>query len=327
MTFRKTLLLLAALAGIQTAVWGQQIKATATLDSANILIGDQVTLTIELEKPDHLSMAFPEIATSMPEYIEILRQSGIDTVQLADNVVKLVQQTLITSFDSGEYIVPRFWFRLDLGDRFDSIPTNELVLRVQSFEIDTTRGPTDIKMPYAAPVTLKEATPWILGVLLLMSLLFFGWYYYTRRKKNLPLFQLPVRPAEPPHVVALRALDRVKEEKLWQKDKIKVYYSEVADILRNYIEARYGVQAMEYTSEETLRALKSGTLVGEKSMGHLGQIFSLADLVKFAKYQPLPDEHNMLLVNAYFFVNDTKPAEPAATPKEDAKSDEAVVLK
>ncbi len=325
MSYLKYTTFLAAFVLMQNVSWGQQIKATASLDSMNILIGDQVTLTLELEKPDGLPMDFPEIAATMPEYIEILRQSSIDTIELADNVIRLVQQTLITSFDSGEYTIPRFWFSLDLGDRIDSIPTNELVLRVFSFEIDTTRGPTDIKMPYAAPVTLKEATPWILAAFLLMTLIFFGWYYYTRRKKNLPLFQMPAKPTEPPHVVALRALDRVKEEKLWQKDKIKAYYSEVADILRSYIEARYGVQAMEYTSEETLRTMQSGFLVGEKSMGHLRQVLTIADLVKFAKYQPLPDEHNMLLVNAYFFVNDTKPAESAVKPKEE--TGEEVVLK
>lgn len=315
MKILSTLYWMAAILLWTTTANAQQIKATAALDSASILIGDQVTLSLELEKPDYLSMQFPDVAASMPEYIEILRQSPVDTLHLADNVIRLVQRTLITSFDSGQYILPQFWFRIDFGDRIDSIPSNELILKVYSFEIDTTRGPTDIKMPYGAPVTLKEATPWILAAFLLMTLLFFGWYYYTRRKKKLPLFQLPVKPTEPPHIIALRALDRVKEEKLWQKDKIKVYYSEVADILRTYIEERYGVQAMEYTSDETLRALKSGAFINEKSMVHLGQILSLADLVKFAKYQPLPDEHNMLLVNAYFFINDTKPSESATPAK------------
>jgi hypothetical protein len=141
----------------------------------------------------------------------------------------------------------------------------------------------------------------------LAGILFFIFYYISRRKRNLPVFVLPSKPKEPAHVVALRNLDRIRDEKLWQKDKIKEYYSQVTDVLRTYIEERFAIPAMEYTTEETLTAFTSrGSLVGQKSMSNLSQILALADLVKFAKYLPLPDDHNLTLVNACFFVNDTK---------------------
>lgn len=306
--FRKSniLLITAILFTLPVITTGQRIKATASLDSTHILIGDQVNLILELEKPESLNMDFPVLANNLSEYIEILRQSPIDTI-LENNTMKLVQKLLITSFDSGEHRIPPFWFRLYLDDRMDSVASNELFLKVFTMEIDTTQGPTDIKMPYGAPITLKEVTPWILGILLLGGILFFIFYYISRRKRNLPVFVLPSKPKEPAHIVALRDLDRIKDEKLWQKDKIKEYYSQVTDVLRTYIEERFAIPAPEYTTEETLRAFTTvGNLLSAKSMSNLSQILSLADLVKFAKYLPLPDDHNLTLVNAYFFVNDTK---------------------
>ena len=301
------LILLLVLWGVPQFGFAQRIKATATLDSLHILIGDQVNLTLELEKPENLTMDFPVLAENISEYIEILRQSPIDTFILENNTIRLVQSFLITSFDSGEHRIPPFWFRLHLDNRIDSVASNELFLKVFTMEIDTARGPTDIKMPYGAPLTLKEVTPWILGILLLAGILFFIFYYISRRKRNLPVFVLPSKPKEPAHVVALRKLDRIKDEKLWQRDKIKEYYSQVTNVLRTYIEERFAIPAMENTSEETLTAFMArGSLLSEKSMSNLRQILSLADLVKFAKYHPMPDDHNLTLVNAYFFVNDTK---------------------
>ena len=178
-------------------------------------------------------------------------------------------------------------------------------------EIDTTRGLTDIKMPYSAPLTLKEVTPYILGVLLLGAIIFLLLYSIKRRKKNKPFFALPVKPKEPPHVIALRELDRIKSEKIWQKEKTKQYYSEVTDVLRNYIEDRFEIRAMEQTTDEILDSFRYRKgLVSDKNYQNLSQILSVADLVKFAKYKTLPDDDNLTLVNSYFFVNETKKEEP-----------------
>jgi hypothetical protein len=186
---------------------------------------------------------------------------------------------------------------------------------IWTMPIDTTKGPTDIKMPYDAPVTLKEVMPYILGIILLGAILFFILYSIKRKKQNKPLFSLPEKPKEPAHIIALRELDRIKNEKLWQKEKIKQYYSEVTETIRIYIENRFEIPAMEYTSEETIASLKVRKgLLSDKNLSNLSQMLYLADMVKFAKYTPLPDDHNLTLVNAYFFVNDTKPetAQPAA---------------
>jgi hypothetical protein len=204
----------------------------------------------------------------------------------------------------------------------DSVATKALAFQVFTMKIDTTKGPVDIKPPYSAPVSLKEVTPYILGIILIAAILFFIFYYIKWKKKNVPLFRKPEKPLEPAHIIALRELDRIKAQKLWQSEKIKQYYSEVADTVRAYIENRFDIPAMEQTSAETIGVFKQNKeLIDGTSLDQVQHILSLADLVKFAKYTPLPDDNNLTLMNAYFFVNQTKKAEIKTPEKSGGESD------
>ncbi len=310
-------LLLAFSAGIANA---QQIKATASLDSANILIGDQVKLFLEINHPKKVTVGFPQVPDTIQGLIEVLSRSGVDTFEVDDKeLIKEIQSYTITCFDSGSYRIPPYWFSFDMDGITDSIPSNGVTLNVHTMKIDTTKGPTDIKMPYGAPLSLKEVIPYILGVILIGAIIFLILYSIKRKKNNQPIFARPQKPKEPAHIIALRELDRIKSEKIWQKGKTKQYYSEVTDALREYIEDRFEISAMEKTTDEILQSFKyRNDLLGEKSFNNLSQILSLADLVKFAKYKPLPDDDNLSLVNSYFFINDTKKDEPKKPePKED----------
>ncbi len=296
---------------ISTPSKGQEIKAKASLDSTNILLGDQIKLFLEIDHPKDISVQFPSVPDTIADKIEVLTRSAIDTFN-ADNEknIKQIQSYLITCFDSGVYRIPPYWFKINVNGTVDSIPSNGVTLQVHTMAIDTTKGPTDIKMPYGAPITLKEVIPYILGVILIGAIVFLILYSIKRKKKNQPLFSKPPKPKEPAHIIALRELDRIKDEKLWQKDKVKQYYSEVTDVLRLYIEHRFEMSAMEKTTDEIIQGFKyRNDLISEKSFNNLSRILSLADLVKFAKYQPLPDDNNLTLVDTYFFVNDTKKEE------------------
>lgn len=300
--------MLALLAGNTRA---QQIKATASLDSANILLGDQVKLFLEIDHPKSVDVTFPQVPDTITGFIEVLGLTAIDTFEgdKAD-YIKQIRSYTITCFDSGSYRIPPYWFGINADGNIDSVPSNGVTLNVYSMQIDTTKGPTDIKMPYGAPLTLKEVTPYILGVILIGAIIFFLLYSIKRKKKNKPLFVLPKKPKLPPHVVALRELDRIKDEKIWQKGKKKLYYSELTDTLRTYIEERFEIRAMEQVTDETLKSFRQQKgLINDKTLSNLSQILQLADLVKFAKYEPLPDDDNLSLVNAYFFVNETKKEE------------------
>jgi len=268
-----------------------------------------------------MDIVFPVVPDTLNKHIEVVKRMPIDTVKLIDkDREKLKQSILISSFDSGTHVIPAFTFTTKQNNMTDSIATKALSLNVMTMKIDTTKGPVDIKLPYEAPMTLKEVTPYILGTMLIAALLFFLFYYIRWKKKKVPMFTKPEKPKDPAHLIALRELDRIKNQKLWQQDKIKQYYSEVADTVRNYIQNRFGIPAMEQTSAETISVFKlNRELIDSNSLNEIQHILSLADLVKFAKYTPLPDDNNLTLMNAYFFVNQTKKEELEKVPEKATK--------
>ncbi len=308
----------------------QRIKATVSLDSTHILIGDQVKLFLEIDHPKNVIIHFPKVPDIISGNIEVLGRSEVDTFKVDDGIfMKQIQSFLITCFDSGSYRILPFWFKIDLDGRLDSIPTNGATLNVYTLSVDTSRGPADIKMPYDAPVTLKEVIPYILGAILVGAILFFIFYALRRRKNNQPIFVLPKKQKEPAHVIALRELERIKSEKIWQKGKTKQYYSEVSETLRRYIEERFGIPAMEQTSDETLESFRfRRDLLKMKTFENLSSILKLADLVKFATYRTMPDEDNLALMNSFFFVNDTKKEEKKSeSPEENMDEEEDMEIK
>ncbi len=308
--------LLLLLTGIFSALKAQ-VTVKASIDSTHILIGDQIKLLLEIEKPKDLDVQFPQIPDTFSTHVEVVNRSKIDTVKLDSKVrEKLIQRLTITSFDSGIHQIPSFFFKMKEGKILDSAATLSLAFQVLTMKIDTAKGPVDIKVPYSAPVTLKEIIPYILGLILIGAIIFFIFYYLKWKKKKIPLFVKAEKPDDPPHVIALRELDRIKTQKLWQQEKVKQYYSEVSDTIRVYIEKRFDIPAMEFTSAETIGTFRQNkNMADENSLDQLQNILSQADLVKFAKYKPLPDDNNQTLMNAYSFVNQTK--------KEDVKTPEA----
>lgn len=313
----------------------EEIKIKAELDSAVILIGDQVKLQLEVEYPSNIDVFFPiQESDSLGEFVEIIERLPLDTTEIENSRQVVKQEYIVTSFDTGHHEIPPFEFILTYNDIRDTVKSNATMLHVFTIpKIDSLmqamQAPIDIKPPLKAPVNLKEVAPWILGSLLAAGLIFLILYALRRKKNNQPLFSFPQKPKEPAHIIALRKLDQIKEQKEWQEGKTKEFYSHVTDTLREYIENRYDIGALEQTSDETLAAFNANKdLLDSKSLDNLTRILQSADLVKFAKYEPLPDDNNLALVDAYFFVNQTKiEIQTEASEVDDDREGDDVILK
>jgi hypothetical protein len=243
----------------------------------------------------------------LSEKIEIVKQSQIDTVYSQDKSKFTLNQTIIiTSFDSGYYKIPAFAFQFKRIN-FDALITlfsDSLFLTVNNVAVDTTLSIKDIKLPLEAPITLKELLPYIglgLGIIIFIILIIFFIRRYTRKKGSI---LLPPKPKIPPHKKALQDLELLRLKKLWQNDKIKDYHSELTEILRAYFEQQFNILALEMTSDEILEAFIS-IRNDDDLLSKLKQILTLADLVKFAKQLPLPDQHDLSLNNAIYIVKAT----------------------
>jgi hypothetical protein len=185
----------------------------------------------------------------------------------------------------------------------------------------------DIKGIEKVPFTFAEIMRYvliILGILLIIAIIA---YIIIRIKQNKPI--IPVfKPAEPAHVIAFRELEKLKNEKLWQQGQFKQYYTRLTDIIRQYIENRYNVFAMESTSEEIVSDLKKLEIENKKVLENLAQMLEISDLVKFAKAEPLPEENENSWKYSNDFVLNTmikqeEINQPVESPKiENAQSDE-----
>jgi hypothetical protein len=293
---------------LPAVVFSQMITLQAKLDSNKILIGDQIKLHLLLNKPKDAKINFPVLPDSLPGGIEIIDRLKPDTLSKNGNYVSLSQSLIITCFDSGQHYIPRIAFEFQHDTLTDTVYTDSLLLTVNTVQVDTTKHAIcDIKAPIDEPFSIMEIIEYLIYGLIGLLIIIAGVYVYRKIKKKEPLIKLPQKPADPPHIIALRELDALKEKKLWQNNHIKRYHSDLTEIIRKYIENRFGIPALEMTSYEILDAVSHEKYIPENLHSNLRQMLTLADFVKFAKAIPLPDENDNSIRNAYLFVNNTIP--------------------
>ena len=288
----------------------QEVSVNAQLDSTVIYIGGQIDLKVEVSQPENLNVVFPLLTDTITKNIEIVKVGPVDSIAQDNNRLLLQQTYRITSFDSGLHYIPPIRFELANAQLTHPIETEAMALMVVNpfEEVDPQKGITEIKSPLNTPFHLSELYrywPYLVGLIVLGLIVAFIVFKYFNREVIIPLLKKE-KPKTPPHMAALNRLDHIREEKLWQRDLVKRYYSDVTDTLRHYIEERFMIRAMEQTTDEIMDAFQSIDLREVKSIDNLKQILQTADLVKFAKYEPLPDENDLSMINAYFFVNQTK---------------------
>jgi len=304
----------------------QNLKVYAVLDSSKIRIGEQVKLDLYItynpnEKP--LEIKWPGIGDTITGKIEVISVTEIDTTmpdKSNPNVIQQHQQLLISAYDSGYFAIPPFKFILN-NDTANPYYTKALMLEVHTVPTDSSLVKTkDIKEPFGEPFNwmwYKNYYYWGLAALVFVVGLFLIIRYYNRKRRN--ILQEPEKPKVPADITALASLEKIREEKIWQQQKVKEYYSSITDTVRLYIEERFQIPALESTSDELLTIMRS-QVIDSLSKEKLKQILVLSDFVKFAKMIPVEHEHEITLQHAFDFVNGTK-REEVITIKETSEED------
>lgn len=143
-------------------------------------------------------------------------------------------------------------------------------------------------------------------ILIVLALAVWGIYILIVMKKAQTDVVEEQTPDLPIHEEFLALLDAIKAKQLWLNGNIKQHHIEITDAIRNYIAKRYGINALELTSSQTLNLLKREKIATEQKE-KLKILLTLSDLVKFAKEQPTPEENERLIDDAKAFVISTKP--------------------
>jgi hypothetical protein len=285
----------------------QDIMVNAKLDSSHITIGDQLHYIITVDQPSGVKLLISEHHDTLCKGVEIVSGPVIDTISSQNGKLIIANKYLVTSFDSGYYQIPPAFAEYSGATgikRFYSEYSPLNVSRPLVAPQDSTAKIFDIVKPYKAPVSFGEILPWLL-ILIAAAFVVWGLIILVRKVKKRDKPEEPAVNPDPAHVIAFRELEKLREEKLWENGEIKLYYTKLTEILRQYIENRYGVCSLEMTTSETLAALVKTGFRKDKTYESLKTILNGSDLVKFAKYKPEPDENREHFDNSWKFVEMT----------------------
>lgn len=279
--------------------------ATASTKSKEYVIGDWIPVDLFVSATTNNKVAFPNLKDSISETIEVANFTPVDTVKKAGQY-EYHQLVNLIVFDTGQIQLPQFQFMVNNNGQMDTIISDPITIHVAGVKIDTTKDIKDIKEPLKIPLTFQEMLPYIAGAFALAIVAgLITWFILNRRKKKAPVDEKYLLP---PHVWAIKELEKLQQEKLWQSGEIKTYYSRLTDIARSYIELRYHIPAMEKTTDELLGSLHKGILK-QSLKKELNEVLVLSDFVKFAKAQPdfIENEQSMKIIRD--FIDKTKQLE------------------
>jgi hypothetical protein len=286
---------------------GQMVSVKSFISSDSMMIGEQLQYTLRVDADNEVEIILPGIKDTLSHTLEVLALLSSDTT-LSDNRIEVKQSYLITGFEPGPQIIPSQEVIYKRGGVTDTARSMPLILNVYEPVVDTSQQIKPIKPPINTPVTFREILPWAgigLGGLVIALLIVWLLQKFLKRKGE-PEGD-SAAPLEPAHVIAFRELDKLKNENIWTKGEVKEYYTRLTEITRHYIERQYDIPAMESTTEEILDTFRRSNTEDSLLDEILKDLLELADLVKFAKEEPLPIDNQTNLNNAYLFVQKTYP--------------------
>ncbi len=295
-------------------------KVSASLDNDSVLVGDAVTLRIHVEGCAGKYVQFPALEQLSQGGVEAL-EASFDTVRgRKDAVVSIEEQVLLMAFDEGRHYVNGIVVAIPSPEgRSLFAPADSLFLVVSYVqEADT----NSCKMMNDADIikenhTFWEIARWPLLALALAALVGALIWVLKRRKENQPIVPVPKSRQLPPDRRALADLEAVRRKELWQKGRIKRYYTDVTDIVRRFLHNLYGMPAGEMTTSQTLRAFHHTADWTEANESLLRNLLNQADMVKFARRQPESHEHDMAMQYAVDFVKGVAAAHAENMPPEE----------
>lgn len=284
--------------------WGQEVKVDAKIDSLQILVGQQTKIRLQVAMDAAQKAVLPTFNDTIVKGVEVVHQAVPDT-QMLNNGKRMVLTKMytVTSFDSALYYIPP----IEVLVNNKVYKSKSMALKVYSIPVDTLHPDQyypqkNVQNPpfvwadwYASMACALMVIPLIVLIVMLI----------IRIRDNKPIIRIiKMEKKLPAHEQAMREMEKIKQDKIWKQGLTKDYYTQLTDVIRNYINQRFGFNAMEMTSSEIIEKLKE--LHKTEDLSGLNELFATADLVKFAKYSPMLNENDSNLITAIGYINDTK---------------------
>lgn len=284
--------------------FAQSLSISAFTDTTTYKVGDYIVYTIEARHNKDVHIYMPSVKDSIKS-LEFIHEIPPVKTESGQRIIELFK-FVFSKYDSGKVTIPpiQIAYTEYRNQQKKYLSTNPFTILVQTLPVNMQEEIRDVKEP------LKLPLPWlfiILLVLIFMTLVLLGYFIYKKyKKKNVgEVFSKP-EVVVPAYAIALNELHILEDKKLWQQGFVKDYHSNITEIIRKYFEDRFNFKALELTSSEIIDELKS-IEGGYQIIETTNNFLSNADLVKFAKFQPMPKVNEEMMTQAYSIVNDTIP--------------------
>ena len=319
MMLKKSLLLLTIVLSVVTA-FSQDVSVTAELDSTRIIIGDHLKMHLAVTAPSQMSVTIQPYEQWQMANCEIVEVKPVTSSVKGEKTLYEQEATFI-SFDTGVAAIAPIFV---LVDTVPVAKTELLQFRVDSLPVfvDTTLAFKDIKSPLdgddiellpdeKAKSNWKKVLLVVLLVILVLAVAAYVYWKYVRTYlRNKKVAEVKHKLKENAGLVAMNNLKSLKAKKLWQKGQVKDYYSELTDIIRTYIDSQGDVNAMEMVTSEIMEAVDNLD-IDDEQLRELNMLLERADLVKYAKEQPMVEDNEVSYKKAFEFVKVTDRSERA----------------
>jgi hypothetical protein len=295
------------------SVYPQSITARAYADKTNYEVGDYVNYSIEISHNQDLRIFNPALNEFVKD-IEIIKTEE-PVVEENQGVKKIIYHYIISKYDSADVTIPSIPVSYQMGSDTSSLKiyTNPVQFTVRTLSVATSAEIKDVKPPIVLPMDLLTILLILLGIVFLILL---GLYLYRRnQKKKQKKVERKRIYIVPPHAKALAELHALEEKKLWQQGLVKEYHSSITEIIRRYFEDRFRILALESSTTEILEQL-TRVVMPENIFDTVKGFLMNADLVKFAKYKPLPAVNEEMMRQAIDIVEYTVPAKVESSNRE-----------
>lgn len=259
------------------------IEIQTSVDKAEVYIGDLINYKLTILFDSTYQLEPPPLGANLGAFDVKDYESDKQTV-LNDGRIQSESRFTLSTFTTGEYVIPPIpvLFTLPDGTR-KALLSEGVPIKVQSllFNTDDSADIRPLKAQFEFKRDLTKYYWYGAGAFVLIVGLLYLLYWYRKRRAGLG----EIEDTREPWEIAFERMAMLKQEQHAENKQYKLYYIELTELYRAYLEAIYQDNYLDMTTEEFSEAFAeaetpNGTF--DKTM----RLFKHADLVKFAKYVP-----------------------------------------
>lgn len=282
-----------------------RVSLEAKVDKNKITIGDLIKFSIVIARDENVNVQMPELGVSLGAFE--IRDYVDPKDQKIDGQIIQKREYSISTYDIGEYEIPpvKAFYLVGPDSTLHELSTEKIKITVESVKPSEAGDIREIKNPLEILRDWWQIIRLALAGLVILLILILVCIYYRRRKEGKSLIPRREKPKRPPHEIALEELNKLIAQNLIEQGEVKTFYILISEIIRRYIGERYYIIAIEMTTSQLLDAMKDAD-IEQETIGSVEDFLVRCDMVKFAKYIPVADEHDVVIQSAFDIIEKTK---------------------